>query len=149
MRIRHAVTWSIGCLSVSIFWGCFGFAKGNVEYRPRSSTWTTKTQVRAALGEPVRVATESDLEVWYYLVQFNRDFPSDPNVPGERQTETFASAAFVMPVFWWTTELSENVKITFKGETVVGAYELRKAEGTGAVCGLLFAHVTTVGCTNE
>jgi hypothetical protein len=57
-----------------------------------------------------------------------------------------AVAAFVVPL-WWTTQVSENVKFVFKDEALIGAYELRKASGTGALCGVFVVHVPSVGCT--
>jgi hypothetical protein len=59
---KRAAKKIIGLLCICTFWGCFGFASGNVEYQARTSPWTTKAELRAALGEPVRITTEESLE---------------------------------------------------------------------------------------
>lgn len=128
--------------------GCFGFSSGNVEYHGRTSPWKTKTEVRTALGDPVRVSTEENLETWYYLIAPEKTFPGDSSLYGEpkRSTETLTVGAFVFPI-WWTTQFTENVKFIFKGESLIDVYELRDAPGSGLICGAVLGHGPQVGCT--
>jgi hypothetical protein len=139
LAARSVSRYGLAMLLVMGSSGCVGVVRNELDWVGVTSEARTKAEVLARFGEPRRRAHEAGREVWYYHLL-------EPGPSGRRPATEGATIVYaLLAPMWWRAHPDDNVSLTFDGDTVVEARELRITEG-GFFCGVNLAYRHLVSC---